>query len=66
MTSDTGQVRGFHAAWAKLFEEPVKVAQDITHVGRPGGTGRDVDVFSEERGVPRIEAGPKLDGLYRR
>ena len=50
----------------RLFEEPMKVTQDRLHVGRPGGPGRDVDAFAEERGVQRLKTSPKLDGLYGR
>ncbi len=51
---------------ARLLEESVKLGQDRRHVGRPGGPGRDVDAFSEERGVQRIKTSPKLDGLHGR
>lgn len=48
----------------RLFEDPMKVAQDRFHVGRPGGSGREVDSFAEERGVHRIKTSSKFDCLH--
>ena len=59
-----GKDRGFFEP--RLFEEPVNLAQNRLHLGRPGGRRRDVDVFAEERGVQRIKTSPKLDGQHGR